>query len=698
MAEHVRERAARVPDAVWLGAIVVVSAIVRLWLVRKMAGPFIFVDELVYSELGRSLASTGSFAIREVPVHGYSILYPALLAPAYRAFDALPSAYAAAKAINAITMSLAAVPAWLLARRVTTRPLALLGAALAVAVPSMAYTATIVTENLFYPVALLFAWTLVLVLERPSWGRTALLAVVLVAALATRSQALGFVAATVLAPFVLALLRFDARALRPFVPLLAGIAGLVVLVVAGQMLRGRSLSELLGAYSVVGESGYDVGQVLRFWLWHVELVTLYVCVVPVVALVVLVCRARRLEHRLQEHLAATIALVATSTLVVAAFASRFASDRVQDRYLFFLAPLLAIVLLAWVALDAPRPLVSLVAGSVIAVAAVTAFPYVRFIGEPAKSDTFSLIPLWTANAHLLGGSYWVTVLVAALALVALMVLVPTRLAVAVPVALLGLFVVLSGPVWSGPHGVLHAGEGALYTGIRGVPRDWIDRSVPAGARVAVLWTGRADRFTVNQNEFFNRSVGDVYYTAEPTPGGIGETPVSADPRDGVLRTAEGAAIDAPYVLLDSSVSADGEIVARDALLGMSIWKLSGPLASSTKLAGVYPNDTWSGPHVRWTRLRCQGGDLVVRLHSDPNLVGDELTWVLAIVGGHPVARVAVPGTGSVALRVPLEAKDGTCVADFRITPTRVPANLIPGSTDIRRLGVHFDSFLYHPPA
>jgi hypothetical protein len=693
-----RDRAARVPDAAWLTAIVSFSVLVRLWLVHEMPGPYIFVDELIYSELARSLADTASFAVRDVPVHGYSILYPALLAPAYRLFDSLPDAYAAAKATNAVAMSLAAVPAWLLARRVAGRWLALLAAAIAVAVPSMAYTATIVTENLFYPVALLFAWTLVLVLERPSLRRVALLGVVLVAAVATRSQALGFVGATVLAPFVLALLRWDLRALRPFAPLVAGTLALVVLVVGGQLLRGGSLSDLLGAYRVVGEGGYDASQVLRFWLWHVEVVTLYVCAVPVAALVVLLFRARSLPPAVQEHLAATLAILATSTLVVAGFASRFASDRVQDRYLFFLAPLLVIVVLAWVELGAPRPVAALLVGGALAVALVTAFPYDRFVGEPARSDTFSLLPLWTVNDHLVGGSYRLTVLVAALALVGLLLLVPARAAIVVPLAVLALFVVLSGPVWKGPHGVLQAGRGAVFTGIRGVDRDWIDRSLPDGAHVAVVWTGLADRFTVNQNEFFNRALGDVYYTSTPTPGGIGETGVGIDPADGTLRTAEGKTIDAPYALLDGSISPDGEIVAQDVPLGITLWRLDGPLSSTTTLTGVYQNDTWSGPHVRWSRRHCHGGELDVWLQSDPNLVGDETTDVLATVRGTPVAHIVVPPVGAVQLRVPLVAENGMCVVDFDVTPTRVPAERIEGSTDTRRLGVHFSTFLFHRPA
>ena len=59
----------------------------------------------------------------------------------------------------------------------------------------------------------------------------------------------------------------------------------------------------------------------------------------------------------------------------------------------------------------------------------------------------------------------------------------------------------------------------------------------------MLWTGRADRFTVNMNEFFNRRVGHVFYTDQPTPGGIGEIHVvRVDADDGDLRA--GAFVDA----------------------------------------------------------------------------------------------------------------------------------------------------------
>jgi hypothetical protein len=72
--------------------------------------------------------------------------------------------------------------------------------------------------------------------------------------------------------------------------------------------------------------------------------------------------------------------------------------------------------------------------------------------------------------------------------------------------------------------------------------------------------------------------------------------------------------------------------------------------------------------------------------------------VLATVRGRPVARIVVPPTGSVRLRVPLTAVDGSCVVDFLVTPTRIPAKRIEGSTDVRELGVHFDAFVYQRPA
>ena len=106
----------------------------------------------------------------------------------------MPDAYAAAKGINALVMSLAAIPAYFLARRVLGTWLSLAAAALAVAIPSMVYTGTLMTENAFYPVFLAAVLALVVWLDRPTRGehgdpRSALC----LFAFLTRAQAIALV-------------------------------------------------------------------------------------------------------------------------------------------------------------------------------------------------------------------------------------------------------------------------------------------------------------------------------------------------------------------------------------------------------------------------------------------------------------------------------------------------------------------------
>jgi hypothetical protein len=108
----VRESRLRaVPAWVSVGAIVVCSAVFRYLLSRRIVAPWIMVDELIYSELAKSFAASGEFLVRGQANFGVGLVYPALISPAWRLFGAVPDAYTAAKAINSVLMSLAAVPA-----------------------------------------------------------------------------------------------------------------------------------------------------------------------------------------------------------------------------------------------------------------------------------------------------------------------------------------------------------------------------------------------------------------------------------------------------------------------------------------------------------------------------------------------------------------------------------------------------------
>jgi Dolichyl-phosphate-mannose-protein mannosyltransferase len=680
-----------VPAWGWLALVILVSFLVRADLARGMVAPFIMVDELVYSELAKSLADQGSFLVRGVHSAGYSLVYPILISPAYVLFDNLTQAYAAVKTINALVMSLAAVPAYLLARRVVSEPYAVFAAGLALALPSLAYTGTVMSENAFYPVFLATVLLFVLVLESPTWRRQLALLVGLGVAYATRQQALALVPALLTAPLLLALFRREKwrTILGPFAGLYAGVATLAVLVLGAQVVRGRSPADLLGAYGVVGETHYDVGEVLRYLLYHWAELDLYLGVVPLAATVVLVGLARGLEPRLQAYLAGAVAVAFWLLLVVAAFASEFAA-RIQERNTFVVAPLFLIALLAWAERGAPRPrglAIGAAAGSALLVLAI---PFERFVGTAATSDTLMLLPWWSVQDTT--GLEWVAEIVfaLALALAAAFLLVPRPFVLVLPLVVLAYYVVVFNPIWAGSHGLKQASAGALFQGIRATPRDWIDRAVPDGADVKVLWTGRGDRFTVNLNEFFNRSVGEILYTDTPTPGGIGERPVAIGP-DGVVRDDSARPVSADYLLADGAITPDGKAVGRDVLLGTTLWRIGGDLVSTTRVDGLYPGDTWSGPGVTWTRLRCRGGELRVALSSDPSLFPGARQRVEAAVRGGGRASIVFRSDTATALRVPLPSGTKTCVVRFRVTPTARPAN-----GDRRVLGAHFNAFDYRP--
>jgi hypothetical protein len=679
--------------------IVVCSAVFRAVLGHGLVAPFIMVDELIWSELARGIADAGEPLLRGEPESGYSLVYSLLISPAYALTDSLPRAYGAVKTVNAVVMSLAAIPAYFLARRLVDDGLALLAAVLAVAIPSLAYTGTVMTENVFYPLFLVVALVLALVLERPTLLRVVLLLVLLGLAFATRVQAVALVPAALLAPLVLAV--FEPRPLRStlarFRWLYGLVVGLALVVLAAAAAGGRSPQSLLGAYSPVGDRSYDVGEALRYVWWHAAELSLYVLVVPLAATIVLVGRVRSLDRRLQAFLAATVSLVICLLLVVATFASAF-SYRIQERNLFYVAPILCIALLAWVDRGAPRPRVLAVTAAVVSALVVALIPFDRFLNTSAVTDTLMLLPFWSLQDRI--GHDWITPAAAALAaaLAASFLLVPRRYAVALPLLVLGLWALTIRPIWFGTHGFERFSKGALFQGIRAGHRDWVDRALPKGASAAFVWTGRTDRFTVNQSEFFNRGVGTVYHVASPTPGGLPETPVRIDSRTGLVTLGDGAPVGDEYLLADSSFEPDGEPLARDEGWGVTLWRVNPPLVSAVRVDGLYPNDTWSGRTVTYVRRRCAPGRLSVSISSDPSLFFERQT-VVARTNGAVVGRVRLRPEGRAVLRVPVAPAPGSndCRVVFTVAPTAVPAEVTAGANpDPRVLGAHFNQFVYRP--
>lgn len=685
----------RVPAWAWLAAIVTLSTGVRAWLASGLVAPFVMVDEIVWSEVARGIADAGEPALRDEPERGYSLVYPLLISPVYALTDGLVDAYAGVKTLNALLMSLAAVPAYFLARRVVRDGPALLAALMAVAVPSMAYTGTVMTENAFYPLFLLVTLVLVVALERPTPVVVLGLYALVGLAFATRVQAVAIVPAIVLAPVVLAL--FQGTGARETAARYRWLFGITVALAAAALAVQLASGNLLGAYSAVQDRPYDVVEALRYLWWHVAELSLYVLVLPLAATLVLLVRVRSLDERLQQHLAATVALTVCTVPVVAVFASAF-SLRVEERNTFYVAPLLCVALLAWVEHGAPRPRVADALGVVAAGLLVVVFPYDRFLTTSAITDTLMLLPMWSLQDRI--GEDWIVVAALALAaaLVAAFLLVPRRYALALPLVVLGAWILAIRPIWFGTHGFERFSRGALFQGIREADRDWVDRSLAPGERAAFLWTGRTDRLTVNQNEFFNRAVGPVYYVTAPTPGGLPETPVTIDPDTGAVTLPGGEPVRDRFLLADSSFEPDGDALARDRGWGITLWRVRTPLVSAVRVDGLYPNDTWSGEEVAYLRRRCTSGRLSVSLSSDPSLFLEPQT-VTARSNGRIVGRVRVGPEGQAVLTVPVAPRAGTdeCRVVFTVFPTAVPSEVTGGeSPDDRELGAHFNRFVYRP--
>ena len=665
----IRARAVAIPIWLWLAGIVVCSVAVRIALNHRIVAPWIMIDELVYSELAKSFAANGHFLVRGVPSHGYGFVYPVLLAPAWRLFAAVPDAYAAAKAINAVVMSLAAIPAYFLARRVLGATHSLIVAVLAVAIPSMLYTGELMTENVFYPVFIVCVLALVAMLERPTWRRQVLALVVIAFAYATRQQAIALLPAALTAPLLQ-----SPRQLRAYKTLYGIVAGAAAVALVATVGRGESPLTLLGAYRAATTSSYSVGGILHFFVYQVAEIDLYLGVIPFAALLALWLGRRT------SFAAVTLPVVVWLTAEVAAFASQPSVAWIEERNLFYIAPL-ALIALVGLAAEGVVPLRGrpVLAAAVVAGALPVFIPFTRFINTKSVADTFALLPWWWAQDHwiTLGEVRWAALGVS-LAAAAVFVLLPRRYAL-VLAGLVGVYFVLTtAVVENGRHGIHQATLGKLWAGIRVEHPDWIDRAVGRNAKVAILRNGLTPDEVVWENEFFNRSVDAIYaYDVTRVPDPLPEKQL-------VRSRSGGLGVDVQYAVGSDVV---GKRIATDGDLGVSLYRVDGPLyVHVTHVRGIYAGDTWSGRQVTYTRSRCGGGSLTVQLESDPSLF-TKTQVVTAYESGRPVGTARIAPTATSALTVPLRGVAGTCTVVFDVAHTKVP-----GHGDPRRLGAHFLSF------
>src|SRR5262249_49173675 len=105
--------------ALGLAVLFVLAVVVRALLARRVVTPWIMVDEFVYSELAKNFADHGRFLIRGVPFGEVGRVYPVVISPAWL-WHSMATTYGIAKTLNSVAMCLAAVPAYLWARRLVS--------------------------------------------------------------------------------------------------------------------------------------------------------------------------------------------------------------------------------------------------------------------------------------------------------------------------------------------------------------------------------------------------------------------------------------------------------------------------------------------------------------------------------------------------------------------------------------------------
>ena len=134
-----------------------------------MVAPGSWSTSSIYSELAKSFAADGDFAVRDVPTTRLRVRLPAADRARLRALRLAPGRLRGGegdqRARDVARRGPGLPPR---APLLASRPRAPRGAVLTVAVPSMVYTGTLMTENAFYPLFLLVALALVRVLERPT--------------------------------------------------------------------------------------------------------------------------------------------------------------------------------------------------------------------------------------------------------------------------------------------------------------------------------------------------------------------------------------------------------------------------------------------------------------------------------------------------------------------------------------------------
>jgi hypothetical protein len=583
----------RPPLILALPALVGLSTLLHWLAGREVAGPWIMPDEAIYGVRALGLWQHGRLPLFGQSGAGYSVLYP-VLAGGPLSLGSLPTGYALLKPVQALVMSLAAVPLYAYTRPRAGVLRALLAAALTLAAPLVLFSGYVMTEVLYYPLAAAALFCSARAIATTSYRDQAIAVVLIAAAVATRVQ--GIVLLPVFAGAVLLDSALERRAdrLRRFWPLW-------VLLLAGAAVVA-ALPRVLGAYESTVTGGYDVGPALRLVFHHLAYLIVIVGVVPVAALVLsFVAEIRGGGDDPHGRALTSVAVCATvlTVLQVGVFASRYA-PHLLERDLAALPPLYFGVFALWLGRGAPRPWLAASATAFALLAIVVLAPWNQMVNWDAFPDSPGISLLLASP----GG--WRPL--AAVSVVAGVLLVLFRFAPFVEAA--GL-VVLGLLVWTSVKAadLVRPYAAGAQSVLAGTPRNWIDRTVDGS--VAYVYNGDlAGGPVVWAQRFWNPRIDRVVSLAPHVVSG----PIpQVEVRPKIFGDLP---FDDPYAVTNDRTTLRGEAIAHQDRgpnqYGLTLWRVTRPARLATTIQGVQPNGDMTGP-ANVTVYGCAGGSLHLTL-------------------------------------------------------------------------------------
>jgi hypothetical protein len=565
-----------------------VATALHAFLVGRVRGPFVFMDELGYERMAQSFARTGHFALFGKGGLAYSPLYPVVLSPIYALTSSMHTAYEWAKVENAVLISLSVFPVYGIARFVLPRGRSVAVAALSLLAPLMLYSGFEMSESLAYPLCLLAMWTMLRAVRYPSVRNDALLLATIVLACAARLQLVVLVPAALTAFLLVALARPEpaegrVHAIRRAVSehrLLFGIAGFALVAgLARTAMNGGNLP-LAGRYANVGTAHASAGRVFALFFQHLAELDFAVGVIPFVAALLAAVALVRFGFPRNALVFASVAVASTFWLLLevaldaAAFdatsahphdASAFVDlPRIHERYLIYLVPFFLVALFAVIGLrrsNFPSPRL-LVGAAVVGALLPALIPFGTVINGTSAIDSFALQLFGTtrggqtvpvAHATTLAVAFS-TLLAVVYLLAATRRLPPVAAVVITAVAFLGMSVLEVGkqvtPVARTQLGLpAHA--------------DWVDRAVGSRGDVSLVGGAGVRRVALRETAFWNGSVARVYYACSPAFGtDFGEQPVAVAQGVGDLTSPSGA-LRTRYAVVPASWEVSGRVLAQD---------------------------------------------------------------------------------------------------------------------------------------